>query len=221
MDSKVRCYAYNELDKDLLRQFSEGSAALESLLNFCYQNQVETKACCAGHEKEGTHKTPYIAFVVPQSQNYVFENMFNDIFQNSEFGKCINFEIGQIEDLIQVTCRFNYFGNELREKLFNLIQYSMTNSIINNVNNPGIYNGLLDVYNKLDNENLRLEINPNGVEFELRREAYGKEVNGEVYEVPMEEAEFSYFVTDGTSFKNNDELEQFISEKQSEFGNSK
>lgn len=43
-----------------LHDFSEGSEALYNLLKFCYENGIETKACCKGHE--GTVATPYILF---------------------------------------------------------------------------------------------------------------------------------------------------------------
>lgn len=43
-----------------LKDFSEGSEALYDLLKFCYENGIETKACCKGHE--GITSTPYIVF---------------------------------------------------------------------------------------------------------------------------------------------------------------
>ncbi len=43
-----------------LKDFSEGSEALYDLLKFCYENGIETKACCKGHE--GTIARPYILF---------------------------------------------------------------------------------------------------------------------------------------------------------------
>ncbi len=46
--------------KQALQDFSEGSEALYDLLKFCYENNIETKACCKGHEK--TTARAYIMF---------------------------------------------------------------------------------------------------------------------------------------------------------------
>ena len=54
MKSGTRCYKYDELTIELLRQFAEGSESLEQLLINCYNHQIETRACCASHEKDET-----------------------------------------------------------------------------------------------------------------------------------------------------------------------
>lgn len=43
-----------------MHDFAEGSEALEDLLKFCYENGIQTKACCRGHEKDFSY--PYILF---------------------------------------------------------------------------------------------------------------------------------------------------------------
>lgn len=57
-----RIKSLNEIDniEQALKDFSEGSEALYDLLKFCYENGIETKACCRGHE--GTVSRPYILF---------------------------------------------------------------------------------------------------------------------------------------------------------------
>ncbi|MCL2229331.1 MAG: hypothetical protein FWC00_05930 [Firmicutes bacterium] len=42
-----------------VKEFAEGSASLEALLTFCFQNGIVTNACCAGH---GNHDKPTIVF---------------------------------------------------------------------------------------------------------------------------------------------------------------
>ena len=46
------------------RDFSEGNEDLRKLLLYCFQNNLETKACCAGHPErfDGVNGTPYILF---------------------------------------------------------------------------------------------------------------------------------------------------------------
>ena len=39
MDSKDRCYSYEEINEELLTKFSEGSKSLESLLNTNQKNK--------------------------------------------------------------------------------------------------------------------------------------------------------------------------------------
>ena len=49
---KDKCYNYEELNEEKLKQFSEGSNSLESLLKYCYKNKIITRACCIGHNNE-------------------------------------------------------------------------------------------------------------------------------------------------------------------------
>ena len=66
--NNARCYNY-----DLLKEFSEGSKALEDLLVYCYNNHVETRACCIGHNEKNTQHHPYIRFIIPKEQEYIME----------------------------------------------------------------------------------------------------------------------------------------------------
>ena len=59
-DGKVKDIKTIDNVEQALKDFSEGSEALYALLKFCYENKIETKACCKGHE--GTVATPYVMF---------------------------------------------------------------------------------------------------------------------------------------------------------------
>ena len=49
-----RVQKVNEIEdiNQALIDFSEGSEALYNLLKFCYENNIETRACCKGHPGE-------------------------------------------------------------------------------------------------------------------------------------------------------------------------
>ena len=80
MKNKSKCYSYDEITPELLKEFSEGCAALENLLNCCYENKIETRACCSGHEEDSSHHKPYIMLIVAENQKKIMESMINVLF---------------------------------------------------------------------------------------------------------------------------------------------
>ena len=155
MQNTVKCYSYDEINKDLLKEFSEGSEALESLLNYCYENKIETRACCIGHKERGVHSKPYICFIIPQEQEYIIENIINNLFSKGEFSNYVEVEVDKENNNYNVVFRFNYLEDELRDAFFNLIQKIISYVIVNGMNEPGIYEGLFDAYRQINTDNFK------------------------------------------------------------------
>ena len=108
MKNKVRCYGYDEINEDLLKDFSEGSKALENLLNYSYNNLLETRACCIGHEDEGPLRTPYIVFIISEKQQQLMEKTINMVLSQETFSNHISVEINKERNNFMVVFRFDY-----------------------------------------------------------------------------------------------------------------
>lgn len=54
LTSRNKLYTKEEIEKlgvdTCLQEFSEGNESLKKLLHYFYNNNIETIACCAGHE---------------------------------------------------------------------------------------------------------------------------------------------------------------------------
>ncbi len=222
MESKVRCYAYDEINDDLLKQFSEGNKTLENLLRFCYQNKVETRACCIGHEKEESLKTPYIAFVNSDEQNYIVESLINRLFSHGKFKDYIEIRINEDTS----TIRLNTFDDELRDEFFSDVERIICDSVLNNVNEPGIYEGLFEAYKHSNlNNNVVFNINHEGLRILEYEKAFFLPKDGELLEIPEEQAMIlsesqdivCTSVVSRTYPVNTNEIEGFITNKSQTF----
>lgn len=59
-NGKVVNHIPPELYEQAARDFSEGNESLKKLLLYCFENGIQTRACCAGHEDK--KQSPYITF---------------------------------------------------------------------------------------------------------------------------------------------------------------
>jgi hypothetical protein len=226
MDSKDRCYSYDEINEELLTKFSEGSKSLESLLKFCYQYKIKTVACCAGHEEEGITKTPYIYFNIDEDQHYIIENLINRLFSIDDISKYIKINISKESIVIEI----NSFDKEIRESVFNIIEGIFYDSIIRNINMPGIYDGLLEVCKQITHENKsRFNITSNGLNISECQEMYFVKRGNEIIEIPSSQILNKSELENSISFDsytvvcslNPNEIEEYISSQRNKSKNSK
>lgn len=100
-----------------ITEFSEGSESLENLLTYCFDNNIETLSCCAGHE-ELPICTAYLVFVLNDETiayinnllEYFFNkerlNYYDDLKESYEQGSFISFG----EYHVQVPNPYGFFG---------------------------------------------------------------------------------------------------------------
>lgn len=215
MESKVRCYNYDEINEDLLKQFSEGSYELEKLLKYCYFNKIETRACCIGHANSGPYSKPYICFINCKEQYFLMENLIFLLLSQGEFSNHIDISI--TNELI--TFKFNCLDIDLREHFFSLIQNGIINTMNGQLNEYEKYTGLLDIFNKMNvNDNLMFEISSRGLKISESKESFFKYVNdgNDIVEVEEEEADFAMEAFNTIKSINHDKISDFIAEKNEE-----
>ena len=207
MENKDRCYSYSEINQDLLRKFSEGSKALEDLLIYCYENKIETRACCIGHREDGYQSKPYISFVIPEEQQFIIETVINYLLSQNSFSEHVQVEIQKG----LVVLRFDYLDIELRDAFFSLIHKVISNIIENGIVEPGIYQGLIDAYSQVSSDDsIQFEVISKGINIYESKDIYFKLVGDDVVEVPMEEAEFFNSVLSIKEFITTNKIASFI-----------
>lgn len=90
-------------EEDYLRavkEFSEGSEAMENFLIYCYRNKLYTKACCTGHQcKDSSRSVSYIAFDLGENDD-IKEFLMSKAFENNMGIAIINFNNGLGFDLL-------------------------------------------------------------------------------------------------------------------------
>ena len=76
-DGAVKDVTIIEDKKKAAHDFSEGNIYLEELLNNCFENNILTIACCAGHTntKNNSLSTPYISFYLTKENENVINNI--------------------------------------------------------------------------------------------------------------------------------------------------
>ena len=143
--NSARCFSYEELNSDLLKQFSEGSHSLEKLLNYCYNSKIVTRACCKGHSE--FLQKPYILFLFTEEQKEIIENMLSVLlgFKNLISDNTI-VELSMEGEIYKVSVNFYFEDVTLRETLkeifFNYIQQTLSSYLDKGVYEPGIYEGI-------------------------------------------------------------------------------
>lgn len=209
MKNKVRCYSYDEINEAILKEFSEGSKALEDLLNYCYKNKIVTRACCIGHKEDGPQSKPYISFINSEEQQYLMEKIINTLFSQEKFSKHVSVDINREDNKFMVTFRFDYLENELRDTFFMLIQKAIKNTLENEINVPGKYDGLFDIYSQTDDEPI-LTITNDGIVVSKATTIYARFDGNDLKEVSKEEADFTYEKQEPIHRINSDEIDTFI-----------
>ena len=211
-DHKVnltRCYSYDELNKDLLKEFSEGSKALEDLLNYCFDNHIETRACCVGHKERGPISTPYIKLIIDKEQYSLMESVINNMLNESGIEEDIKIEIQKEKEKTGVTFMYNKIEENLREEFFNCINKSISNSL-----DKGIYNGL---FSSCDNFNksgkFEFNIEKDGIKVIELKNVIRKMVNGEFVKTGEDEQgiDVSFYEATNEDFIKTDDIKDFIS----------
>jgi hypothetical protein len=184
MINNERCYSFDELNDDLFRRFSEGSESLFELLRYCHSNEIETRACCAGHNEV---KKPYILLIIPKEQQYIIENVINDLFNNNFINEKSGVSLHHSDRTIMVNFEFNKLDVKERDYFFQAIHYSLVDVLQNKKNNSGIYENLLGVYDRTE-ENDSISINKDGINLYGGYEGYFISDGVEDKEISEEEA---------------------------------
>ena len=212
MECKVRCYDYNEINENLLKQFSEGSSELEKLLIYCYTNKIETRACCIGHINDGQLSKPYICFVNCKNLYFIMENLIEFLLNQGEFSD--NIEISITDQIISF--KFDCLDANVREYFFGIIRNGLANIIERNFNVSEKYAGLFNMFNNMNvNNNLGLEISKKGLEINESRIGFFKTINdgNDIVEVEEKEADFAMDTCSTIKFVNDNEVANFIVEQ--------
>ena len=84
------------------RVFSEGNKNLESLLNFCFDNNIETFGCCKGHVTQ-SDSYPYIAFAFSSDDIDTYSNLIS-LVSRSKAGKFVNFRLYKFKNKYRLIC---------------------------------------------------------------------------------------------------------------------
>lgn len=96
-----------ELWQQAAKDFSEGNKDLECLLLYCFQNGLETKACCAGHEEqfdELGNGTPYIVFEYNENSSKAIISIIKKLMNK----KGIKLELDNTNDLFGKSFQINF-----------------------------------------------------------------------------------------------------------------
>ena len=212
MINKVRCYDYDELNNDLLKQFSEGSKALENLLKFCYQNHIVTRACCIGHNKAKESPFPYVAISINEEQYKLMEHVFNQLFDGIDFKNSIKVDIQKEENNMLLAISFRYNEEKLREGFFNIINESLKNYSVENNIIQGKYDNILSAYDILYNEDKIVEmiIKSDGISATKEEIGYFKDVNGVKVETTKEDAEIYAPISEEVFKIKTEDIETYI-----------
>ena len=203
------CYIYDELNKDLLKEFSEGSKALEDLLNYCYDNHIETRACCVGHKERGPISTPYIMFIIDKEQYSLMESVINNMLNESGMEEDIQIEMQKEKEKTGVTFRYNKIEENLREEFFNCINKSISTSL-----DKGIYNGLFNSFNNLNKSGeFEFNIGKDGIKVSEIKNVIRKMVNGEFVKTGEDEQgiDVSLYEATNEDFIKTDDIKDYIS----------
>ena len=214
MKNKSKCYSYDEITPELLKEFSEGCAALENLLNCCYENKIETRACCSGHEEDGSHHKPYIMLIVAENQKKIMESMINVLFSLGTLSQHIKASLRKNNNTFLLTFNFDSHNKDLRDLFFYSISRSLSGIITTKSCHSGIFEGLFDAYESLNkNGNITLDIDSTGIAVFEERLAYLKFTENDTIEVPEDESDFSAEVQSKIKHIEPDKIEEFISSK--------
>lgn len=213
MQNEDRCYKKEELNEELLKKFSEGSEALEKLLILCYKNNIETIACCIGHKEKGKNSKPYILFTITDEQQTLMENVINDLLNRDKFSKNVHIELEK-QEKIKVTFRYDYKGEIIRDVFFNLIRKNLYEAICFGKNEPGIYNGLIEAFKKVNNEKqVEFYLESNGIKAVELKTTYFKIENGIRVVTDKENSEFSMGMPVDSCILPKEQIESFIAYK--------
>ncbi len=213
MVNQDRCYDYSELNEELLIKFSEGSKSLEELLKKCYQNGIETRACCIGHKENG-NPFPYISIVVKKEQFPIMEKLTELLFKQDLIKDNIKIDLSKEDNNDLYGIYFKKNEEELREKFFQLINLAINNSIINTTSSR--YNNLFNTLNSYD-EKVHMEIDFLGIGIYRDEIGYFKyDSNNNVVESTKEESDFSSDMSVLDTFIDSNEIEKYLKQNKKE-----
>ncbi|MBQ7140277.1 MAG: hypothetical protein IJO32_02090 [Bacilli bacterium] len=183
MINRERCFSKKEIMKNpnkFALRFSEGNKSLEDLLNYCYSNNIMTRACCIGHENDSIlYPQSYITFEINEQQFDMFANV-SEIILNSKIGDKISIELSKNENILIL----NYFILDevnLRNIFFKLLKNSMilcSGQICNNE-----YKDVFEIFQKMINasdreNNIELLITDKETTLNFYKEKYVEELDG-------------------------------------------
>lgn len=110
--------------KKAAHDFSEGNCYLEIVLNNCFNNNILTFACCAGHKER--NYLPYIGFyLVKNNENYI--NCLIKLLY--EKGYIIEFSNGVYNSVFTLRCNNCLNANKFFDDINNAINYAKTNRV--------------------------------------------------------------------------------------------
>ena len=213
MVNKDKCYNYEELNEEKLKQFSEGSNSLESLLKYCYKNKIITRACCIGHNNEESENPfPYILFLIDKNQYKLMESVLSKLLINEGIMENTNIEISRENEKILLGIRFKYNQEIIREKFFNLLELLLKQYQMENNNTNVKYNDLFNSFNILYDEKQTDEININYQQLTILKEEdkYFKFVDNKVVESKKEESDFISKSLEKKQIIDNSNIEEYI-----------
>lgn len=121
MQTSIMVMDYKDVMKDKAMYayiFSEGNKHLESLLNFCFNNNIETFACCKGHI-DNKNSFPYVGFAFLDNEKLIYSNLIS-LLSKSKINDYIRFRLYKYRDKYRLIC-------DIREK------YSKNRFVINKV----------------------------------------------------------------------------------------
>lgn len=149
MQTTTMVIDYNKVINDIARYayiFSEGNEYLESLLIFCFKNNIETFACCRGHENK-KYSFPYIGFIFRKDNINIFSNLLT-LLSSSKINDYIKIRIYKYKNKYRLICgiRKKYSkNNDIINMAFKVLEDSLKLSLIYDSNNNYYYK-LLSFY---------------------------------------------------------------------------
>lgn len=149
MQTTTMVIDYNKVINDIARYayiFSEGNEYLESLLIFCFKNNIETFACCRGHENN-KYLFPYIGFIFRKDNINIFSNLLT-LLSSSKINDYIKIRIYKYKNKYRLTynIRKKYAkNNDIINMAFKVLEDSLKLSLIYDSNNSYYYK-LLSFY---------------------------------------------------------------------------
>lgn len=153
--------------------FAEGNIYLEKLLLGCYNLNIKTRACCAGHEEK--QRCPYISFLyTEENKNFLCYLLF----KLGELG--IEFDYTKVESNSGFTLNFKIYDSKCFKIILDILpQYDRTRYYYLDL--PMIAKNYIDIINYIEDSNL--VVSNSDVDSDYFRFCYTKDNND--YECSM------------------------------------
>lgn len=126
--------------------FAEGNVYLEKLLLECYNLNIKTRACCAGHEEK--QQCPYISFLyIEENKNFIYYLLL----KLGELG--IEFDYMKVESNSGFSLNFKMYDSKCFKIILDLLpQYDRTRYYYLDL--PISAKNYIDIINYIENSNL-------------------------------------------------------------------